>query len=268
MQNIIEMEVIKILVSDIFDYINNFAPFDSAEEFDNSGLLVGDMASKVENVLISLDLTQSVLNQAKQMGADLIVTHHPVIFEPLKKIGFGDLVGEVIASKMSVICAHTNLDKAIGGVNDCLARALELKKVEIFDNSSDYGRIGCLSEKLDCESFVEYVSQKLKIPVKATNCCGYVKNVAVLGGAGEFAWKEALAAGADAFVTGESKHHILLDAVAADFCFVDAGHFGTERVVCDGLRDVLKNKFKNEVNFVVASQKNPVFYCCGEKIWR
>lgn len=261
------MEVIKILVSDIFDYIDNFASFDLAEEFDNSGLLIGDMDAGVENVLISLDLTQSVLNQAKEMGADLIVTHHPVIFEPLKRIGFGDLVGEAIASKISVICAHTNLDKAVGGVNDCLARALELKNVETLDGFSDYLRIGCLSEKLSCECFVKYVSQKLKIPVRATNCCGYIKNVAVLGGAGEFAWKEALAAGADAFITGESKHHILLAAAEADFCFVDAGHFGTERLVCSGLRDVLKSKFKNDVNFIVASQKNPVFYCCGEKIW-
>ena len=262
------MEVIKILVSDIFDYIDNFAPFNLAEEFDNSGLLVGDMCSEVENVLISLDLTKSVLRQAKEIGADLIITHHPVIFEPLKKIGFDDLISDAIASKISIICAHTNLDKAFGGVNDCLADILELKNVEVFDNSSNYGRIGCLSEKLECECFVKYVSQKLKIPIRATYCSGYVKNIAVLGGAGEFAWKEARAAGADAFITGESKHHILLAAAAAGFCFVDAGHFGTERFVCYGLRDILCDKFKNDVNFIVASQKNPVFYCCGDEIWR
>lgn len=257
-----------MLVSDIFKCIDEFAPFDTCEEFDNVGLLIGDAQRNVKNVLIALDLTNRVLDQAKSINAELIITHHPIIFKPLKRIYSNELITQVINSGVSVICAHTNLDKADGGVNDVLAEILGLKDIKMLENSLGYGRIGHLSEKLSCDSFIKYVSKKLNTSVKATRFDGIVETVAVLGGAGEFAWSEAQRSGADAFVTGESKHHILLEAKQNDFCFVDAGHFETEVLVCKVLRKRLQNKFKNQVNFVVAEQENPVCFCCGDDIWR
>ncbi len=261
------MEVIKVLVSDIFKYIDEFAPFDTCEDFDNVGLLIGDAKKSVKNVLIALDLTYDVLNQAKEIDAELIITHHPIIFKPLKRINSNDLIAQVVSSGISVICAHTNLDKAAFGVNDVLAGALELNDVKVLDNSLEYGRIGKLKKSLSCDSFIKYVSKKLNSAVKATHFDGYVETVAVLGGAGEFAWDDAKKAGADAFVTGESKHHILIEAKQNDFCFVDAGHFETEVLVCNALKHKLQNKFENQVNFVVANQENPVCFCCGDNIW-
>ena len=261
------MEVIKMLVSDIFKCIDEFAPFNICEEFDNVGLLVGDAKRNVSNVLISLDLTSGVLNQAKNIDAELIITHHPIIFKPLKHIYSDELITQVINSGISVICAHTNLDKVNGGVNDVLAEILGLKDIKILENSLEYGRIGHLSEKLDCDSFIKHVAKKLNTSVRATRFNGSIETVAVLGGAGEFAWSEAKKSGADAFVTGESKHHIFIEAKRNSFCFVDAGHFETEVLVCKALRDRLQNKFKNQVNFVVAEQENPVCFCCGDNIW-
>lgn len=257
-----------MLVSDIFKCIDEFAPFNTCEEFDNVGLLIGDAKKNVKNVLIALDLTSNLLEQARKIQAELIVTHHPVIFEPLKHVYSNDLVAQVINSGISIICAHTNLDKAKGGVNDVLAEILELNDVDVLDNSLGYGRIGRLSKRLSCDSFIKYVSKKLNTLVRATCFDGYVETVAVLGGAGEFAWSDAKKSGADAFITGESKHHILIEAQHNNFCFVDAGHFETEVLVCRALRDKLQNKFENQMNFVVADQEKPVCFCCGDKIWR
>lgn len=261
------MEVIKMLVSDILEYIDKFAPFDTCEEFDNVGLLIGNVDNSVKNVLIALDLTSDVLNQAQKIDAELIITHHPVIFKPLKRIFSDDLIAQVVSSEISVICAHTNLDKAACGVNDALAEILELNDVKILENSSGYGRIGCLNKSLSCDSFIRYVSKKLNTLVKATCFNGCVETVAVLGGAGEFAWDDAKKSGADAFVTGESKHHILIEAKRNNFCFVDAGHFETEVLVCNALKNKLQHRFKDKVNFFVADQENPVCFCCGDNIW-
>lgn len=257
-----------MLVSDIFKCIDELAPFNTCEEFDNVGLLVGDAQKNVKNVLIALDLTSSVLNHAKNVNAELIITHHPIIFKPLKHIYNNDLIAQVINSEISVICAHTNLDKATDGVNDVLAEILELKDVRVLENSLGYGRIGCLDKKLSCDSFIKHVSKKLNTTVRATRFDRCVKTVAVLGGAGEFAWIDAKKSGADAFITGESKHHIFIEAKQNNFCFVDAGHFETEVLVCKALRDKLQYKFENQINFVVANQENPVCFCCGDDIWR
>ncbi len=257
-----------MLVSDIFKCIDEFAPFNTCEEFDNVGLLVGDAQKNVKNVLIALDLTIGVLNQAKNINAELIITHHPIIFKPLKHIYDYDLIAQIINSGISVIGAHTNLDKANNGVNDVLAETLELKDVKVLENSLGYGRIGRLNKKLSCDSFIKYVSKKLSTSVRATRFDGCVETVAVLGGAGEFAWSDAKKFGADAFVTGESKHHIFIEAKQSNFCFVDAGHFETEVLVCKALRDKLQSKFENQINFVVADQENPVCFCCGDDIWR
>lgn len=256
-----------MLVYDIFEYIDEFAPFDTCEEFDNVGLLIGNAKNSVKNVLIALDLTSDILNQAKKIDAELIITHHPIIFKPLKHIYSDDLIAQVVSSGISVICAHTNLDKAAFGVNDVLAEVLELSDVKVLENSSEYGRIGRLSRPLSCDSFIKHVSNKLNAAIKATRFDGYVETVAVLGGAGEFAWHYAKKAGADAFVTGESKHHILIEAKQNNFCFVDAGHFETEVLVCNTLKNKLQDKFENKVNFVVADQENPVCFCCGDNIW-
>ena len=117
-------------VNDIYSFLNEFAPFDTACDFDNAGLLIGAKDAEVDKCIIALDCTEAVVDEAIQKGAQLIITHHPVIFSGLKSVLADSLVYRLIENNISVISAHTNLDIADGGVNDCLAKALGLKDVK------------------------------------------------------------------------------------------------------------------------------------------
>ena len=119
-----------MFVRDIFSFLDTLAPFSYAMDFDNSGLLAGDPKEPVRRILVALDCTEAVVGKARETGTDLIVTHHPVIFDPLKTVTAGSIVHQLISAGISIICAHTNLDLARGGVNDHLARQLGLKCLE------------------------------------------------------------------------------------------------------------------------------------------
>ena len=247
--------------------MEEIAPFKEAEDFDNVGLLVGNQTAKVLNVVVSLDLTKNVLKKAKEKKAELIVTHHPVIFNPLKKVLKTDLIYELIDSKISVICAHTNLDKAEFGVSYLLAKELKLLDVEILKDTMNFGRVGNLKQPLSFLEFVKFVSNCLKTPVKAVKTSKKIKRVAVVSGSGYFALKAA-EKNADALVTGESKHNILLKAKEKDFCFVDASHFATENIFVKHLVLMLNKKFNSfGVNFFESFQQNPCCFVNGEQIW-
>ena len=248
--------------------MNEIAPFKTAQDFDNVGLLIGDLNAKVRNCVVSLDVTRDVLKLAKEKNAELIVSHHPIIFDGLKKILKEYLIYDVLQSKISIITAHTNLDVAEFGVSFCLAKALELLDVNVLENSMGFGRIGHLKESLDSSEFIKYVSKKLKTPVRAVKSSNKIKNVAVVSGSGHFALKAAKENSADALVTGESKHDVLIKAFNENFCFVDASHFATENVFCSFLVDMLREKFKHEgVNFFASNQKNPCVYVFGDSLW-
>lgn len=247
--------------------LEQIAPFKEKEDFDNVGLLAGDFNARVKNVVVSLDLTKSVLKKAKEKKAELIVTHHPIIFNPLKKILKTDLIYELINSKISVICAHTNLDKAKFGVSYFLAKELKLLNVKILKDTMNFGRVGNLKKPLEFLEFVKFVSCCLKTPVKAVKTSKKIKRVAVVSGSGYFALKSAQK-DADALVTGESKHDILLKAYEKDFCFVDASHFATENIFVKHLVLML-NKRLNPfgVKFFESFQKNPCCFVNGDNIW-
>lgn len=248
-------------VKDIAGFLNAWAPFDSAESFDNVGILVGSENAKVETVLVALDLTEETCEQAIEFKADLLVTHHPVIFDPLKRLSGDELIFKLAKNKISVISVHTNMDKAQGGVNDALAHALNLQDVKELENSEEMGRIGKLKQIMTAEAFANFVKKSLSCSaLRYTPVKKPIRTVAVLGGGGDFCWKEAKAAGADALVTGEGKHHVFLQAREANFCFVDAGHFETERVVCPVIARQLQRAFEDIV-VKVANQSSPVIFC-------
>lgn len=251
------MEKIKdMTVKEIYDFIDSIAPFCLAEDFDNVGLLIGDFSQNVSKVAVALDGTDEVLKKAVCQGAELLITHHPVIFNPIKQLFKDSLPYKFAQSEISVISAHTNLDKAPGGVGDALANALNLLNVEELPQTEGMGRIGVLSKPMKDFKFAKFTEDILNISVRYTPVDREIKKVAVLGGAGDFALETAANFGADAFVTGESKHHILLEARRRNICYVDAGHYATEAVVCPILAKKISDAFKS-IDVVLIEQEAP-----------
>ncbi len=251
-----------VTVSMIYDCIDALAPFSTALSYDNVGLLVGSKDTQVRRVLISLDITPAVVNEAQRTDCQLIVSHHPVIFNPLRKLEPDSAPYLLAQAGIGALCAHTNLDMAQQGVNTALAQALGLQHVQPLvlqeglplvlagrlpgENGSSAAEFaGLVKKALGCDG-VRYVPGARRI-----------QTVALCSGAGgEFA-QQAAALGADAFVTGEIKHHELLAAAQAGMTVVDAGHYATERVVLPFLCNYLARRFP-EVTFALSQRQEDV----------
>jgi len=242
-------------VQQILDYVNSLAPVHMKYDWDNVGLLCGRKNSPVKKVLVALDPFLSVCREAEAVGADLIVTHHPLIFEPLKAVTDDNTIGESILflaeHGIAAINAHTNLDCAPGGVNDTLAAALGLQNVEVSEpmgldaEGRPYGllRTGTVAEQ-PLETFLETVKVRLGTPVlRYVNGNRPVKKVAVGGGSCGGGLREAVDAGCDTFVTADLKYNQFWDASDLGLNLIDAGHFYTENPVCAVLAEKLRKQF-------------------------
>ena len=237
-------------VSDIFELIDSFAPFESAMDFDNVGILVGDKNAEVKRCLVALDVTNSVINEAKLLKATLIISHHSVIFNAIKTLSINSIPYALAQNEISVICAHTNLDMAPFGVNTCLAKALSLrnlKALSYYDSGQGalpMGLVGELERDFWGADFAEFVKFRLNCAgVRYTNLNKTIRKVAVCSGAGGDLIDEAISQNVDAFVTGEIKHHEILSAVKNGICVV--GHFKSEDIVIAPLVEKLSERFKN-----------------------
>ena len=217
-------------IQEIFNYLNTRAPMDTAEGWDNPGMLVGDPRREVTRVLVALDATTGAVDTAEAVGADLIVTHHPVIFAPLKRLTADSIPYRLAAAGIDLIAAHTNLDKAEGGVNDTLAARLGLTDVTVA--ADEYTRIGTLAEPMSARDFAAHVAGVLDTAVRYSGD-KEVKTVAVCGGSGGDFMLRCIGA-ADAYVTGEVRHHEWL-AAAGHINVIEAGHYATEVPVVDTL---------------------------------
>lgn len=220
----------ELTVQTIYDWLNALAPFDTAEDFDNAGLLIGDPAAVVHTVLFGLDATPELAAQAVAMGAELVITHHPLIFSPLRRIDYtspqGQAIATLVSHRLNLLSAHTNWDKAVGGVSDALAEAIGLCGSQAVDS---YIRLGRLPEPMTADGLAQLVAQRLNNPPRTFGCAtGLISAVAVAGGAYGEGAAIAHAAGAQAYITGEVKHHELLDACGRGLVICDAGHYATE----------------------------------------
>lgn len=235
-------------VKNILNYLCDIAPIDTACDFDNVGLLVGDVDSEVSKCIISLDCTKQTVENALNFGAQLIITHHPVIFNPLKNILSDSVVFQLIKNGISVISMHTNLDMAYGGVNDVLAKKLNLKNItSVISNDGFVFRMGELKNTYTADTFAEYVKNIFGIPIKYSGA-NSVKKVAVCSGSGAEFLFCAKQNGADALVTSECKHHLFNAAAESDIVLVDAGHYDTEDIIVDALLKMLKSNF-SQIDF-------------------
>ena len=235
-------------VKEIRDYLDCRVPFSTKMDFDNVGLLAGEPDRKVHLALCALDVTDAVIEEAAELGAELIVAHHPLIFHALKSVRSDDLVGRKIyalaRNGVSAICLHTNLDAAVGGVNDALIEALGCADAEPLGGEGAMPRVGRLPERMPLEVFLARTKRALAAnglryvdggrAVSVVGCCG--------GSGGDFL-EEALAAGCDTFVTADVKHDRFLAAAEYGVNLIDGGHFSTENVVVPRLRQLLLDGF-------------------------
>ena len=243
-------------VSDIYRFLDEKAPFRLQLSFDNAGFLVGDGSHPVTKILVALDITEAVVEEARAFGAELIVSHHPVIFFPAKRVTADEPLGRklisLIRSDIAAICCHTNLDAVAGGVNDALAERAGLTGVEqlhqdgVDEQGRPYGigRVGELAKEMPLADYLTFLKRELAPNgLRYTDAGRPVRRVAVGGGACADMVKDALAKGCDTFVTSDVKYDGFLDAKALGINLIDAGHFPTEDVVCPRLTEWLLKAF-------------------------
>lgn len=252
-------------VEEIYRFIDGFAPFSSAMDFDNPGLLAGSGAETITNALLSLDITPAVVREAAETGAQLIVSHHPVIFHPLRSLKPESAPYLLAQYRIAAICAHTNLDLAPGGVNTCLAERLGLQNIRVLKTDAHSGLPEALAGELRRETapreFAGFVMSALGCDgLRYTDGGRSIRLVGLCSGGGADLVYDAAEFGCQAFVTGESKHNILLDAENMGVTLVDAGHFYTENVVLEPLRQKLRKAFP-QVSFRLSrSMHSPAAY--------
>ncbi len=221
-------------VTEFYKYFDKIIPCELSEDWDNDGRMLVSSDKEIKNVLVALDVTPEVAEVAVKGGYDLIVTHHPLIFKPLRGVVDPMLVS-LIQAEVSVFSFHTRLDTVEGGVNDCLAATLGLSNVEPF---CEMGRVG-ETDEISFEKFLAMVKEALGCErINFVKGKDTVKRVALLGGGGKDFWADA-ARVADVYITGEMSYNTMLDAHKEGFSVIEAGHFHTEFPVCERIYDLL-----------------------------
>lgn len=234
---------------EIYNIIDRIAPFSNQCEFDNAGFLVGDKNSEINSVIVSLDCTNNVINCAKENNANLIVTHHPIIFDALKSVTEQSIVYNLIKNGISVISAHTNLDFSNGGINDILCKLLSLKNIKKFNefhNGVFELRVG-VTDAISADDYAKKLKEIFGLPIKYVDGMRPIKAVAVCSGSGGSFIYDAVKNGADALITADIKHNQFLEASQMKISLFECGHFNTEDIIIEPLAKKLRDETKLKV---------------------
>lgn len=238
--------------------LEQWAPLSYAEEWDNCGLQVGRRDKALEKIMVALTPGEAVIQAAVDAKVDLLLTHHPMIFKPVKNVTMDTVLGQsiikLVQNDINLYCAHTNLDIAVGGVNDALANVLGLQEVSILENITEeygIGRVGVLETPVQLQTFLSIVAEKLGSEHLSYQGDLYrtVEKVALCGGSGISYLHAAKKSGADVYVTGDMKYHDAQLASELDLCVIDAGHYGTEKHIVDVLAEFAKTQGLEVVTF-------------------
>jgi dinuclear metal center YbgI/SA1388 family protein len=268
-----------ITIASILKSLNTLAPFALAEDWDNVGLLVGAPDDRVSGIMIGLDPTPGLLVEALAKNANLVITHHPVIFSALKSIRTdqptGALLAKAIRHKIAIIACHTNLDVVPNGVSHILAQRLGLTEIAPLTDApaataTGSVQVGNLAAPVSSRAFLANLCQVLGVP--AVSVAGplpaSIERVAVCGGSGSEFAHLAQTSGAQLYVTAEVKHHTARWAEECRFCIIDAGHYATEHLIVEALAsalaDTLANQRLNIPVHVTEKQKNPFSFFMTE----
>jgi len=260
-----------ITVKDVSDVIEAAVPSGLQESWDNSGLLIGFEDSAVSKILTCLELNMDVVKEAQEIGADMVITHHPVIFTGIRSICDGNYQGrmitELIRAGISVYSCHTPFDKVKGGNNDIIMEKFGLVSVKNLAgddvepakgmmkkmDEADIGRIGRFKEPVKFSQVIEMAASKLEMSIRQLRAVGSldreITTVGVCTGAGSDLLDMAAAAGCDMFITGDVKYHEAQHARELGICVLDAGHYDTEKFFGEAMKELLENKLKDvEIN--------------------
>mgnify|MGYP000851227135 FL=1 len=253
-------------VKDIMELASRLAPQKLASEWDNTGLQIADLEQEVDSILLSLDINEAVVDEAIRKKCQLIISHHPLLFRPIRKIGRqnyqGRLIYRIISKKINVFAMHTNLDSAEGGINDYLANIFGLSDVRplgVRDNPAlepGPGRIGSLPAGISLQEFLQLVREKLD--AEQLRYVGeedkIIRTIAICSGSGSEYISLAAEEGADLYLTGDVKYHQAQEAEILGLALIDAGHYQTEAIVKSLLYDFFTRHlkgvklYKSEIN--------------------
>lgn len=250
--------------------IEQFAPLGLQDDFDNSGLLVGHADAEVGSALICVDITEAVMDEARRLGAGMVISHHPIIFHPLRHITGGSYVERVveqaIKEEIALYAAHTNLDNAGGGMSFRLASMLGLEDVSVLvpsaqDAATGSGVVGRLPAPMPAEAFLKHVKNVLGLKVirHSEICIANIEKVALCTGSGAFLTDAAAAAGAGILVTADLKYNNFLDT-GGRLIVADIGHFESEYCAIDLMYDIIRKKMPTFALHKSVDSRNPVNY--------
>lgn len=244
-------------VKEVYDYLNSISPFNTAVH-DNVGHLAGDINSEVTGICTCLDITNPIIDEAIQKNANLIISHHPVIFDPLRCVCPPNPVYKMVQNNISAIAMHTNFDMSEGGVGDALVELLGFEPVgEVLEpvhaNGLGFGSVCDLDFSFTAKALAEHCKKALDLEgVRYTPINREIHRVAVCSGAGGSTMHYAVERGCDALITGDIKHNVWVDAINSNFVLIDAGHYGTEKCATHRLAALLSRHFGNEVPIFAA----------------
>ncbi len=238
------------LVKDIYEKLITLAPEDLAEDWDQVGPQIYFPEEEVSGLVISLDVTDQVIKKCLEENCNVIISHHPMFFQGIHGIDLRDykskIIYQALKNKISILSAHTNLDRARGGVNDALAKELkltDLKALDLDDQGRTMGYIGKIETK-DLKDLLDALNTFVttRPPIVYGRAPKKINRVAILGGSGAEFMDQAIQGGADLFITGDVKYHDGQGAYERDFCLIDIGHYDSEKLVLKPLQDLYKEE--------------------------
>ncbi|MBP3243311.1 MAG: Nif3-like dinuclear metal center hexameric protein [Ruminococcus sp.] len=257
-------------ISKIYSYLDSICPFSTQEKWDNSGWLVESATREAETVILSLDITNAAVNEAASKLSNLIISHHPVIFDPIKRVSAGDPVHKLVYNNISAICMHTNLDIAPGGTNGVILRKFlhsyriegEPEHFEELGGDLNLGWIVNLTDEVDIRDFAREMKKIFGCPLVrfTSGIRRKLRRIAFCSGSGGSMLSLAMQKGCDALVTGDVKHDVWISAQNTGFALFDCGHFHTENPVLIELRRALEEKFPQLDVEIAESSTDPCDY--------
>lgn len=260
-----------MILEEIILEIEKSYPKENAENWDNIGLIVGDKKKEVKKIMLALDADMETINLGINENIDLLITHHPLIFAPIKAINTDTLIGKkiikAIKKDMAIYSIHTNIDTSFQGLNEYILDKLEIKNFKVLERNTEKKEVGIgryykVEKNYTIEEYIGYIKEKLELDrvilyageKKGQN---QVKKIALVNGAGVSYWKKAYLLGCDTLITGDVKYHDALDAIEMGMKIVDIGHYESEKLFLEIMEKKLNEKFLDLV--IKKNLKSPIW---------